>query len=49
MATPLNVMQLAKYFRIPDIVECRLRTATAYGVGVVAAFWFVERLAGFWA
>ena len=49
IAAVLGVMQLAKQFRIPDIVECRLRTATAYGVGVVAAFWFVERLAGFWA
>jgi hypothetical protein len=25
------------------------RIVTAYGVGVVAAFWFAERLAGFWA
>jgi hydrogenase/urease accessory protein HupE len=49
IAAVLGVMQLAKQFRIPDIVECRLRTVTAYGVGVVAAFWFVERLAGFWA
>jgi HupE/UreJ protein len=49
IAAVLGVMQLAKQFRIPDIVESRLRTVTAYGVGVVAAFWFVERLAGFWA
>jgi hypothetical protein len=42
------VMQLAKRFRILDIVEYRLRTGTAYGVGTVAAFWFVDRLAGFW-
>jgi hydrogenase/urease accessory protein HupE len=49
IAAVLGVMQLARQFRIPDILECRLRTVTAYGVGVVAAFWFVERLAGFWA
>jgi len=49
IAAVLGVMQLARQFRIPDIVECRLRIVTAYGVGVVAAFWFVERLAGFWA
>jgi hydrogenase/urease accessory protein HupE len=49
IAAVLGVMQLAKQFRIHDIVECRLPTVTAYGVGVVAAFWFVERLAGFWA
>ncbi|MGB6397960.1 MAG: HupE/UreJ family protein [Bradyrhizobium sp.] len=49
IAAVVGVIQLAKQFRIPDVVECRLRTVTAYGVGVVAAFWFVERLAGFWA
>jgi hypothetical protein len=49
IAAVLGVMQLAKQFRIPDIVEGRLRTVTAYGVGVVAAFWLVERLAVFWA
>jgi hydrogenase/urease accessory protein HupE len=49
IAAVLGVMQLAKQFRMPDMVECRLRTVTAYGVGTVAAFWFVERLAGFWA
>jgi len=49
IAAVLGAMQLAKQFRIPDMVECRLRTVTAYGVGVVAAFWFVERLVGFWA
>jgi hydrogenase/urease accessory protein HupE len=49
IAAVLGVMQLARQFGIPDIVERRLRTVTAYGVGVVAAFWFVERLAGFWA
>jgi hypothetical protein len=49
IAAVVGVIQLAKQFRIPDIVECRLPTFTAYGVGVVAAFWFVERLGGFWA
>lgn len=48
IAAILGVMQLAKQFRVPDIFEFRLRTVTAYGVGTVAAFWFVERLAGFW-
>ncbi len=49
IAAILGVMQLAKQFRIPDILEFRLRTVTAYGVGTVAAFWFIERFAGFWA
>jgi len=49
IAAVLGVIQLAKQFRMPDIVAYRLRTVTAYGVGTVAAFWFVERLAGLWA
>ena len=48
IAAILGVIQLAKQFRIPDIFQFRLRTVTAYGVGTVAAFWFVERVAGFW-
>jgi hypothetical protein len=49
IAAVVGVIRLAEQFRIPDMVECRLRTFTAYGVGVVAAFWFVERLGGFCA
>jgi HupE / UreJ protein len=49
IAAVLGAMQLARQFRIPDVVESRLRAVTAYGVGTVAAFWFIERLAGFWA
>jgi hydrogenase/urease accessory protein HupE len=49
IAAVLGVIQLGKQSRMPDIVESRLRTVTAYGVGTVAAFWFVERLVGFWA
>ena len=42
------MMQLVKQFRIPDIFEFRLRIVTAYGIGTVAAFLFIERFAGFW-
>jgi hydrogenase/urease accessory protein HupE len=49
IAVVLGVIQSAKQLRMPAIVESRLRTLTAYGVGAVAAFWFIERLAGFWA
>jgi hypothetical protein len=44
----LGAMGLAKQFRMPEIVESRLPTVAAYGIGTIAAFWFVERLAGFW-
>jgi hydrogenase/urease accessory protein HupE len=48
IAVVLGAMRLAKQFRMPEIVESRLLTVTAYGVGAIAAFWFVERVAGFW-
>jgi len=47
IAAVLCVTQIAKRVRWPDVVEHRFRTITAYGVGTVAAFWFLERLAGF--
>jgi hydrogenase/urease accessory protein HupE len=45
----LGVIQLTKQLQMPGIVESPLRTVTACGVGALAAFWFIERLAGFWA
>jgi hydrogenase/urease accessory protein HupE len=48
IAAVLGVMRLAKLLPIPAIAEYRLRTATSYVIGTVAAFWFVERLAAFW-
>jgi hydrogenase/urease accessory protein HupE len=47
IAVVLGVVRLAKQCPIPSIVERRLRTVTAYGVGMVAAFWFIERLTGY--
>jgi len=44
----LGVIRLAKQLPIPAIAEYRLRTATSYFIGTAAAFWFVERLSGFW-
>jgi HupE / UreJ protein len=48
IAAVLGIMRLAQQFHMPAIIEGRLRTVTAYGVGTVAAFWFVERVAGFY-
>jgi hydrogenase/urease accessory protein HupE len=46
IALVLGVIELA---RMPAIVESWLRTVTAYGVGAVAAFWLIQRIASFWA
>ena len=45
IAAVLSAILLAKQFRISDFGEGR---CMAYGVGTVAAFWFIERLVGFW-
>jgi hypothetical protein len=48
IAAVLGVMRVASLLPIPAIAEYRLRTATSYFIGTAAAYWFVERLAGFW-
>lgn len=48
IAAVLGVIRLSKLVPLPAIAENRLRTAASYGIGTTAAFWFVERLAGFW-
>jgi hydrogenase/urease accessory protein HupE len=47
IAAVLGVVRLAKQRPIPAVAEYRLRIATSYAIGTVAAFWFVERLAAF--
>lgn len=44
----LSLFALVKRFkRAPSLVHA-LRPAAPYGIGSLAAFWFFERLAGFW-
>ena len=47
IAAVLGLIHLAKRLPIPTAGEYRLRTGTSYAIGTVAAFWFVDRLAGF--
>lgn len=49
IAVVLAAMRLTKQMVMPVVSPYRLRTATGYLIGTAAAFWFVERLAGFWA
>ncbi|MGH7802361.1 MAG: HupE/UreJ family protein [Thermodesulfobacteriota bacterium] len=43
-----GVLSLAKRIRLVSIVGRRALPAASYGIGVLAAFWFFQRLAGFW-
>jgi hydrogenase/urease accessory protein HupE len=43
----LGAWTLAKRIGFPAILEPRARSVAAYAIGIMAAFWFIERLAGF--
>jgi hypothetical protein len=49
VAAVLAALALAKRIRVPRTVTDRALPATGYVIGTLAAFWFVERVAGFWA
>jgi hydrogenase/urease accessory protein HupE len=38
---------IAKWIRLPAFLESHARAATTYAIGIMAAYWFIERLAGF--
>ncbi len=43
----LSALALARRAGFPLIFERHVRSVTTYAIGILAAFWFVERLAGF--
>jgi len=47
IAAVLGLLAVARYFKPAPIVEQRALFATSYAIGALAAFWFIERLAGF--
>ena len=47
IAAVLGVLAAARRFKPPPIVERRALFASTYVIGALAAFWFIERLAGF--
>ena len=48
IAVVLAIMRIALLVPLPVPAGPRLRIAASYAIGSVAAFWFVERLIGFW-
>lgn len=42
-------LAVARRARLPDVVARHAQPVAAYAIGTPAAFWFFERLAGFWA
>jgi hydrogenase/urease accessory protein HupE len=43
-----SVLTLAKRIRLASVIGHRALPAATYVIGILAAFWFFERLAGFW-
>jgi hydrogenase/urease accessory protein HupE len=47
IAVVLGLMRLAKRIRLTGFLQAYLRPAAPYGIGILASFWFFERLSAF--
>ena len=47
IAAVLVALRCAQWIRFPVFVESHARPVTTYAIGIMAAYWFIERLAGF--
>lgn len=47
IAAVLGGLWCAKRFKLPAVVERHARSVATYAIGIMAAYWFIERLAGF--
>jgi hydrogenase/urease accessory protein HupE len=49
IAAVLGTLRLVRWIKFPVFVERHARPATTYAIGIMAAYWLVERLASFTA
>jgi hydrogenase/urease accessory protein HupE len=49
IAAVLGALRCAQWIRFPVFVGRHARPVTTYAIGIMAAYWFIERLAGFGA
>jgi hypothetical protein len=47
IAAVLGALVAARWVGLPPALARHVRPATAWAIGILAAFWFFERLAGF--
>jgi hydrogenase/urease accessory protein HupE len=47
IAAVLGALRLGKWIKFPVFVERPAKLVTTYAIGIMAAYWFIERLAGF--
>jgi hypothetical protein len=43
----MSALACAKWIGVPPLVQRRALPIATYAIGILAAFWFIERLAGF--
>jgi HupE / UreJ protein len=49
IAAVLGALRLAKWIKFPAFVRRHAKLAATYAIGIMAAYWFIERLANFTA
>jgi hydrogenase/urease accessory protein HupE len=49
IAVILSLLALARWVGVPGRIAHHALPVTSYAIGTLAAFWFIERFAGFWA
>jgi hydrogenase/urease accessory protein HupE len=47
IAVVLSALACARLIRLPAFLELHARPVTTYAIGIMAGYWFIERLAGF--
>jgi hydrogenase/urease accessory protein HupE len=47
IAAVLGALRCAQWITFPALVERHARSVATYAIGIMAAYWFIERLAGF--
>jgi hydrogenase/urease accessory protein HupE len=47
IAAVLGALRYAQWITFPALVERHARSVATYAIGIMAAYWFIERLAGF--
>jgi hypothetical protein len=47
IAAVLGALWCARWLKLPAVIERHARSVAAYAIGIMASYWFIERLAGF--
>jgi hypothetical protein len=48
IANVFGAMVIAQRVELPAVAQERFRATSAQAIGIIAAYWLIERLAGYW-